>query len=257
MKRIAVITGASSGLGRAYAHALSKEGDLDELWVIARHQDALDALRGELGGTVVPVPMDLTVRANLKRLGERLEREQPVVRYAIANAGFAKFCTYSDLSLEESLSMIDLNCGAVVATALLCLPYMDRGSRLLLVASQAAFQPLPCQNLYSSTKAFIRHYARALNMELAPRGITATAVCPGWMKTHLYDRAIIGAEHGTRRFPGMVPPKAVAKQSLRDARHGKDMSVYGLRVKAEHLAAKLLPQRAMMHLFLKQQGIRL
>ncbi|MDO5300673.1 MAG: SDR family NAD(P)-dependent oxidoreductase [Clostridia bacterium] len=255
MKSIAVITGASSGLGRAYAHALVTK--VEEIWAIARHEDALQALRAELGERIVPLPMDLTIRANLDVLRERLEREHPRIHYAIADAGFAKFCTYSDLSLGESLNMIDLNCGASVAAALLCLPYMDRGDYLLFVASQAAFQPLPCQNLYSATKAFVRHYARALNLELAPRGITATAVCPGWMRTHLYDRAIIGARKGTRRFPGMVSPEAVAKQSLRDAQRGRDMSVYGLRVKAEHMAAKLLPQRAMMRLFLAQQGIRL
>lgn len=70
----------------------------------------------------------------------------------------------------------------------------EKGSHILNIASQASFQPLPYQNIYSSTKAFVRNYTRALNVELREKGITATAVCPGWMKTGLYDRGIIDAK---------------------------------------------------------------
>jgi len=90
--------------------------------------------------------------------------------------------------------MIDLNISGVVAMGLVCIPHMKKGSHILNIASQASFQPLPYQNIYSSTKAFVRNYTRALNVELREKGITATAVCPGWMKTGLYDRGIIDAK---------------------------------------------------------------
>jgi len=86
--------------------------------------------------------------------------------------------------------MIDLNISSVVAMELVCIPYMTQGSHIINIASQAAFQPLPHQNIYSSTKSFVRNYTRALNVELKDKGITATAVCPGWMKTGLFDMAV-------------------------------------------------------------------
>lgn len=151
--------------------------------------------------------------------------------------------------------MIDLNCSGVVAMGLICIPYMTRGSRLLNIASQASFQPLPYQNIYSATKAFVRNYSRALHVELKDKGILVTAVCPGWMDTELYDRAIIGVRKATHRFAFMASPHLVAAKALRDAKAGKDCSIYGFFVKLGHLAAKLLPQKVMMKLWLWQQGL--
>ena len=151
--------------------------------------------------------------------------------------------------------MIDLNINGLVAMGLVCIPYMKKGSHLINIASQASFQPLPYQNLYSSTKAFVRNYTRALNVELRDRGITATAVCPGWMKTDLIDIGLIGADKATNRFRMMVTPDVVAEKAIRDADHNKDISVYSLYVKTAHAFAKLLPQRLMMKIWLIQQHL--
>ena len=149
--------------------------------------------------------------------------------------------------------MIDLNVSGVVAMGLVCIPYMEHGSHIINIASQAAFQPLPYQNIYSSTKAFVRNYTRALNVELKDKGIAATAVCPGWMKTGLIDRGLIGAKKATKNFAGMVTPDVVAKKAISDADKGKDISVYSAYVKMCHLVAKILPQKVMMKLWLIQQ----
>ena len=133
---------------------------------------------------------------------------------------------------------------------------MERGSHIINIASQASFFPLPYQNIYSSTKAFVRNYTRALNVELKEKGISATAVCPGWMKTGLFDRGLIGAQKGTNNFSGMVTPDVVAKKALLDAEKGKDISVYGLYVKSTHFLSKITPQRLMMKIWLNQQGIK-
>ena len=98
--------------------------------------------------------------------------------------------------------MINLNISAVVALGLYCIPYMKPGSHIINIASQASFQPLPYQNIYSSTKAFVRNYTRALNVELKDRRITATAVCPGWIDTGLYERGLIGAKKQRVILPG-------------------------------------------------------
>ena len=169
--------------------------------------------------------MDLSSLENIKTFGENPSLKNCNIRYLINNAGFAKFCSYDDISIDESINMIDLNISGVVAMGLVCIPHMKKGSHILNIASQASFQPLPYQNIYSSTKAFVRNYTRALNVELREKGITATAVCPGWMKTGLYDRGIIDAKKATTNFTNMVTPDVVAKKALADAEHGKDMSV--------------------------------
>jgi hypothetical protein len=193
-KQIAIITGASSGMGREFVKLLMREKNLDEIWVIARSEERLQKLAYEYGSKIRTISMDLTKRDHLKQFQEILQQEAATVKYLINNAGFAKFCSYDDISVEESLNMIDLNIGAVVAMGLLCIPYMKRGGRIINIASQASFQPLPYLNIYSATKAFVRNYTRALNVELRDKGIKATAVCPGWMKTGLFERGSIGAK---------------------------------------------------------------
>lgn len=172
------------------------------------------------------------------------------------NAGFAKFCSYNDLSIDESINMIDLNISAVVALGLICIPYMQKGSHIINISSQASFQSLPYQNIYSSTKAFVRNYTRALNVEPKSKGINAIAVCPGWMSTNLFKRGIVVAEKGTKNFPGIVSPYVVAKKALKDTKKNKDISVYGINTKSSHLLAKLLPQKMMMKVWLMQQHIK-
>lgn len=255
MKKIAIITGASSGLGREFVRIIREKSEIDEIWAIARHKDRLTQLRRQMGHKVRPISMDVSDLARIKDLDSLLSSESAEVRYLINNAGYAKFCSYGDLNIEDSVNMIDVNISAVVAMGLVCIPHMSRGSHIINIASQAAFQPLPYQNLYSSTKAFVRNYTRALNIELKDKGITATAVCPGWLKTNLYSRARIGASKATRRFCGMTTPDKAARKAIRDADCGRDMSIYGFYVNFCHIATKLLPQRLIMAFWLWQQHI--
>ena len=255
MKKIAIVTGASTGLGREFVRIIKEKKEIDEIWAIARHRDKLDKLRRQMGPKVIPISLDLSQTALIEEFGHRLAQSGVEIRYLVNNAGYAKFCSYGDLSIADSLNMIDLNIGGVVAMGLTCIPYMPVGSHIINIASQAAFQPLPYQNLYSSTKAFVRNYTRALHVELKDRGISATAVCPGWLKTDLYDRADIGAAKAPRSFFGMTAPDKIARKAVADADKGKDLSVYGLYVNFCHIGAKLLPQRVVMKIWLRQQHI--
>lgn len=254
-KQIAIVTGANGGLGKEFVKLLSAEPDIAEIWAIARNTEKLEALSRAFGAKIRTFSMDLSDRENINALADEL-KAGVCIQYLVNNAGFAKFCAYDDIGVEESLNMIDLNISAVVALGLVCIPHMASGSHILNIASQASFFPLPYQNLYSSTKAFVRNYTRALNVELKDKGISATAVCPGWMDTGLFDRGVIGAKKGTNNFSGMVKPGVVAAKAMRDAKKGKDISVYGLYVKSTHLLSKLMPQRMMMKVWLGQQGIR-
>lgn len=252
-KSIAIVTGANGGLGKEFVKLLLKEEGISEIWAIARNKEKLNQLLNEFGDKIRTFSMDLSNRASFAEIEKELNANDAAVKYLVNNAGFAKFCSYDDIGIDESLNMIDLNIGAVVAAGLTCIPYMEKNSHIINIASQASFFPLPYQNIYSSTKAFVRNYTRALNIELKDKGISATAVCPGWMKTGLFDRGLIGAEKGTNNFSGMVTPDVVAAKALKDAKKGKDISVYGLYVKSTHLLSKLIPQRMMMKIWLSQQ----
>lgn len=253
--RIALITGADGGFGREFVKILGRDPALDQLWCVARSEKKLAALRQELGEKIVPIPLDLTSRESLKSLGERLDREEADIRFLINNAGFDKFGPYDAVDLDTSLNMIDLNVSAVTALTLLSIPHMAKGAHILNIASLAAFFPLPYMNLYAATKAFVRAYTRALNVELKDKGISATAVCPGWMKTGLFERAKTGADKTVRSFVGLTTPDKVAEKALRDAEKGRDMSTYGVFPKAAHLASKLAPQRLAMKVWTLSQGI--
>lgn len=255
-RNIAVITGASSGFGREFVKLLVEEDSIDEIWAVARNEDRLKKLVDEFGGKLRTFAVDLSNKREIKVFHSYLEKADVNILYLVNNAGYGKFCSYEDLDIEESINMIDLNINAVVALGLLCIPYMEKGSHIINIASQASFQPLPYLNIYSATKAFVRNYSRALNVELKNKGITVTAVCPGWMKTAFFDRADIGAAKGIKNFMGITSPDRVAKKALEDARRGKDMSVYGVYVKFAHVFAKIMPQRLVMKIWLGQQRIK-
>ena len=253
MKQIAVITGASSGFGRELARLLVHKRQVEEIWALARSPEKLRLLAEELGGKIRPMPLDVSSAGDLHRLEARLAEEQPRILYLVNSAGFGRFCSTEEMTLEETLNMVDVNCAGLAGVTKLCLPWLHEGSRVLNVASQASFQPLPYLNVYSATKAFARNYSRALNVELRPRGITVTAVCPGWMKTAFFDRAKTDSDRAPRVFWGMAEPRRVALRALLDAEHGRDISVYSPYVQLCHVTAKVLPQRAMMGLWMWQQ----
>ena len=255
-KNIAIITGASSGIGREFLKLLLKEDGLDELWAIGRDEQRLKEVKEDDRERIRVFPMDLSERKNLDILDALAESEEVNVRWLVNCAGYAKFCDYGGIDRYTSVNMIDVNVSALVAMCVIFIPHMQRGGHILNMASPAGFQPLPYQNIYSCTKAFVRNYTRALNVELKSKGVTATAVCPGWMQTRLIERAIVEGEKGTRVFPHIVYPDAVAKKAVKDAKKSKDQSIYSAYVNMSHAVAKFLPQKCMMGIWLRQQKLK-
>lgn len=250
MKKIALVTGATGGLGREFVKQILNE-EIDEVWAIARNEQKLSDLRKEHGEKVLPMPVDLSDIQGIEQISDRLKEEKPKVTYLINNAGLAKMGKYNDFSIGEIDKTINVNCKAPVMLAHICIPYMDKGSRILNISSASAFQPNPYINLYAASKAFERSYSRALNVELKGTGITCTAVCPGWIDTELLQKEINGKKV---RFPGLVTPDRVAGQAMKDAKRGRDMSVCSLYVKCQHVNVKLLPQRWVMKLWMAGIG---
>lgn len=250
MKKIAIVTGASGGIGQVFVRELAKEG-LDEIWVVGRNKDRLLALRKEFGERIIPVSKDLTQSADLLSFSDLLKKQNLSVLWLVNNAGIARMAPSKDFLLREIEQTIDLNCKAPAALINLCIPFMERGAKILNISSASGFSPVPYINLYAATKAFERSYSRALNAELKPYGITVTAVCPGWVDTQMLTKDMNGKKV---RFPGIVAPERVVKKALKDAKKNRDMSICSFYAKCLHLNVKLLPHKLTMRIWL--HGIR-
>ena len=246
-KRIAIVTGASGGLGREFVKLLCEKENIDYVWAIGRDKNKLDSLKAEFGQKIISIAFDLTDRTKINMIDEMLKDYNLV--YLVNNAGYGKFCSYDDLSADESLNMIDLNVNAVVGLCVVGLGHMESGAKIINIASQASFQPLPYMNIYAATKSFVRSYTRALNVELKDRNISATAVCPGWMNTPFLSTGNIGAKKAPSNFLFQKSTDKVAAKAVRDADKGKDISVFSLPVKFQHIGAKLLPEKTVMKIW--------
>ena len=252
--KIAVITGASSGMGRELAIQISQKESFDEIWVIARREDALQNLKESIKTKVRPVPLDLAKQESFEEYKTLLEKENPEVAFLANVAGFGKFGRYDQIALKDCMDMIDLNCKALVAMTQLTLPYMKRGSRILQLDSLSAFQPVPYINVYGSTKSFVLSYSRALNRELKTEGIRVMSVNPGWVKTEFFDHATASSNDAVIYYNVMYEAKDVIKTAIRDLYHTKkDVSIHGLPVKLQVFAVKLLPHKLIMNIWMKQQ----
>lgn len=255
MKRIAIITGASSGMGREFVLQLPQWEQFDEVWVIARREERLKELKEQCSLPLRPIALDLTKVTDLQHLSSLLDSVQPEVGLLANIAGFGKFGAYDRIPLQDQMDMIDLNCKAVVAMTDLCLPYMKKGGKILNLDSLSAFQPVPYLNVYASTKAFILSYSRALNQELKKRGIRVMSVNPGWVHTEFFDHALKTDDHAVTYFNKIYKASDVMATALKDLyRSKKDVSIHGFRIRWQVRLTKLLPHSLVMKIWLKQQG---
>ncbi|MBQ8798991.1 MAG: SDR family NAD(P)-dependent oxidoreductase [Lachnospiraceae bacterium] len=245
MKKIAIITGATGGIGNEFVRQILQY-ELDEVWAIGRNEMKLKELCNTYGEKIVSVTADLSEISGIEKIEKMLSEQRPEVRFLINNAGLAKMASYKEYTREEIIRMIDMNCKAPVLLCNVCIPYMKTGSNILNVSSASAFQPNPYINLYAASKAFERSYSRALNVELMGTGITVTAVCPGWVDTELLPKELNGK---TVKFPGIVTAERVVRTALRDAEKKRDMSVCSLYVKCQHMNVKFMPQRLVMKIW--------
>ena len=253
--KIAIVTGASSGMGREFVRQLSAYVQVDEIWAIARRQDALEALKAEAPVPVRPVVLDLLEKESFDKIRAILEAEQPDIRLLVNAAGFGKFGAYHKTSIEEDCRMIDLNCKALLVMTRLCIPYMQPGSHILELDSLSAFQPVPYITTYGATKAFVLSYSRAMNRELKEKGIRVMAMNPGWVKTEFFRHAFqSNSDSEVQYFDRLYEAADVVKTGLHDLyRTKKDCSIHGFPVKMQVFLVKLVPHRFVMDIWLSQQ----
>lgn len=246
IKEIAIVTGATGGIGQEFVCALMREA-LDEIWIIGRNEERLTQLKQQYGEKVFPICADLTNARELLSIKDLLT-EQIKISYLINNAGMAHMMLSKDLCEAEIEKTITLNCSVPVRLTNYCIPYMKNGSKIINVSSAAAFQPVPFLNLYAATKAFEHSYSRALHMELKPLGIIVTAVSPSWVDTDMLPKELNGSKV---KFPGIVSPQKVVEKAITDAKKGKDVSVCSFYVKCQHFNVKMLPHKLVMKIWMR------
>lgn len=250
MKKVAIITGASSGIGEEFALKLDLLENYDEMWLIARNEENLNRVAKALKTATKVIPLDLTEYESYEKFKNLLNEENPDIRMLVNCSGFGKFGSYKDIKVMDELKMVDLNSRAPIALTEYSLPYMREGAKILQVASIAGFHPIPYLNVYAATKVFLLNYSRALNYELRDRKITVTAVCPGWTKTAFFD---VATEMGTKRevtkYTGMRTAEEIVLKAIKASRKGKDIAVLGLQNNGHRFLAKLVPYSAIMRIW--------
>ncbi|MCM1180080.1 MAG: SDR family NAD(P)-dependent oxidoreductase [Clostridium sp.] len=247
-KTIAVVTGASSGMGREFVRQLDTcTRTLEEVWVIARREDRLKALQEEVQHLNLRIlALDICKQEDLDSLEKLLEEEQPRVRLLINSAGMGKAGKFAEITRKQAENMVLLNDVALVSITHMVLPYMKEKSNIIQMASAAGFFPQRGFAVYAASKAFVLRFARALHFELKDKGIRVTVVCPGPVDTEFLEISNgVGIKNPLKEFT-MVCPDVVVSKALRDAKKGKGISVYGLPMKAVHVAGKLLPSSVVL-----------
>lgn len=242
MARSALITGASSGLGAEYARQLAARGA--DLVLVARDRGALERLASEIvleqGVRCEVLVADLSVPRQREKVVARLSDESRPIRMLVNNAGFGLDLAFESNDIDDEARHLALHVEVPMRLMRAALPGMlaRGGGRIVNVASVAGFIP---RSTYGACKGWLISFSRWANGRYAPRGVTVTAVCPGFTHTGFHER--MGLEPGNEGVPSALWLDAsdVVSESLRDVARGKAVSVPSLRYKALVALTRLVP----------------
>ncbi|MBQ8513704.1 MAG: SDR family NAD(P)-dependent oxidoreductase [Clostridia bacterium] len=245
--KIAIITGASAGLGLEFLRQMPAAfPGIEEYWLIARNRARLEAAAEEINVPCRILPLDLTKDESYAALDDALKSLTPDVGVLINNSGCGFLGCIGDGGLEHQTRMVDLNLKGLTAVTHLVLPYMKTGARIVNVSSIASFCPNARMTTYSASKAYVTAFTFGLSEELRGTGITATAVCPGPMDTEFIR---LGGIKGSSKTFDVLPycdPVKVAAGALRAAKQGRTVYTPRAFYKLYRVLAKVLPTKLMM-----------
>lgn len=246
--KIAIVTGASSGMGREFVRQLDKcMQTIDEIWVIARRVDKLESLKEEVSNIPIRVlALDISKKKDITTFSNMLAAEKPEVRLLVHSAGVGYAGRFDEILRADAEEMTVVNDVAVVSITHVLLNYMTCPSNIIILASASAFLPQKEFAIYAASKAYILYFSRALNAELKNKGVCVTAVCPGPVDTEFLNKCNDGRKEKLLKKLVKVKPEPVVKKALIDAKAGKDISVYGIPMKLVHIASKILPSSLML-----------
>lgn len=252
--KIAVITGASAGIGREFVYAVDRQEHFDEIWVIARRLERLEELAAKCSTPVRPLAMDLADLESIEEYKALLEKEQPEIGLLINASGCGVFGPFEEKELKKLLNSATLNSLALTAMCHVSLPYMHKGSSIVNMGSNSAWQPVPYQAVYGASKSYVLSFSRAIGRELRSRGVHVMCVCPGWIKTEFQQTA--QHDRYIKYVDKWYGPDEVAAQAMKDLRKKKSVSVLGHPVRRQVRLVKLLPVELVMNIWCRQQGIK-
>ncbi len=248
----ALITGASSGIGVDLARQLAARGH--GVTLVARREDRLKdlaaKLRVEYGIRAEALGCDLLDPAARDALPARVEELGLTVSVLVNNAGFGTAGAFIRLDPQRETEMVRLNCEAVVALTAAYAPQMaarDRGA-ILVVASSAGVQPIPRQATYAASKAFALSFAEALHVELRPKGVSVTALCPGPVKTEFATVADMEAAFANAPGFSVVSAEECARQAIDGLDNNKRVVTPGLAIRAVGIAGRYTPHSVLLPL---------
>lgn len=249
--KIAIVTGASSGMGQEFVRQLDKKClGLDEFWLVARRVEPMKELEGTIKAKLRYFPMDLT-KDDYSSLTTALEEEKPQVRILVNCAGYGKTGPFMEIEENDNIGMIQLNCMALTKVTYNVLPYIAKNSYIINLASAAAYLPQPNFAVYAATKSYVLSFSRALKREVRSKKIWVTAVCPGPVNTPFFQIAEeTGSPFALKKW-FMVKKENVVAQAIKDAFSKKEISTYGVSMKALHALGKLAPQGIVLDIYAK------
>ena len=231
-------------MGRDFVKELQKEKNVDEIWMIARRKERLDAMAEKSNGRLRAFALDLTDMSSFQYFEDCLTKEKPQILYLINAAGAGRMGKVEEIAYKDHAFVLDINARALTCMSRICLPYMGNGSHIIQLCSGSAFLPQPEFASYAASKSYVLSFSRALRQEVKKKGITVTAVCPGPVNTEFFEAS--GSEIAPAKKRFLVESKDVVRKAMKDAKSGKELSVYGMSMKLVHLAGKLLPTRVVL-----------
>lgn len=237
---IAIITGASSGMGMEFAGQIdSRLCRTDEIWLLARRREPMDEIAGSMQTKTRTIVIDITDEKELMQFAEVLAISAPKITMLVNCAGAGCHGLFSEQSDEEISAMLRLNVMALTKLTKICLPYMRKGSKIVQFASGAAFMPQAEFAVYAASKAYVYSFGRALGKELKGRGISVTTVCPGPVDTPFLKQAYGDISRMSRmKQLSTVSASRVVAKAIEDCRRGRAVSICGLSIKALYLATQ-------------------
>ncbi|MGE3279181.1 MAG: SDR family NAD(P)-dependent oxidoreductase [Candidatus Altimarinota bacterium] len=246
MKRTALITGATHGIGYELAREFARHGY--DLFIISRHLSALQRvareLKREFGVSVDLYASDLSQHDSPQKVFSAVQKKKKKIDVLINNAGFGLFGAFDSTDLEMETNMIHLNVlGLTHLTKLFIGPMRKRRSGMILnVASVAGFMPGPLSAVYFATKAYVLSFSQAIDRELEGTGIQVSALCPGATKTGFESRSE-GAQTGLfKNNPSVMSPQEVALVAYRDFMKGKRLIIPGWTNKLQIFLLRFAPR---------------
>lgn len=246
--KIAVITGASSGLGKEFTKTIIKDySSLDEIWIIARRKERLEEIiKGNPNTNIRAIPLNLSIDSEYEKLENLLAELCPQIYILINNAGFECSGIFKSMSVSAIQSMLSVNVKGFTMVQRLCSPYFIKGSFTIMTCSISSFTPVPHQAVYSASKRYIYTLGKALREEEKENGVKVLLLCPGNMDTEMNPR---GQSRQSRQINALpfLDMKKMTKTALRKVEQNKAVYTPGRFYKFYRVVSKVFPSAIILY----------